>query len=175
MPTESQSHGVAHVTQRSLFVFLAMSVAVAALGFAALRSGDVILYNHSRSLPLGFYLRTELAPALGAIVTIRARDAAPAAASQRRFNGDHDRFIKRIAARGGDLVCAQGGVVTINGVRAAEQRASASDGGPLEAWHGCRTLGADEYFLLGDTPDSFDSRYWGPITAAQIEGVWRKL
>lgn len=120
-------------------------------------------------------MRANAMPERGAIVTIRARDAAPDAASQHHFDGDHDRFIKRIAGRGGDLVCAQGGVVTINGVRAAEQRASASDGGPLEAWHGCRTLNADEYFLLGDTPDSFDSRYWGPVAGTQIEGVWRKL
>ena len=35
--------------------------------------------------------------------------------------------------------------------------------------------GADEVFLLGDTADSFDSRYWGPVRLTAIDGVWRPL
>ena len=45
----------------------------------------------------------------------------------------------------------------------------------LPSWDGCRTLAADEVFLLGDTADSFDSRYWGPVRTTAIDGVWRPL
>lgn len=31
-------------------------------------------------------------------------------------------------------------------------------------------LADDEYFLVGDTIQSFDSRYWGPVKATQIIG-----
>lgn len=37
------------------------------------------------------------------------------------------------------------------------------------------TLAVDEVFLMGDTPDSFDSRYFGPVNTADIEGVWRPV
>jgi len=35
-------------------------------------------------------------------------------------------------------------------------------------------LRTDELFVLGDTPGSFDSRYFGPIRRAQVEGVYRE-
>ncbi|MGE0294633.1 MAG: S26 family signal peptidase [Hyphomonadaceae bacterium] len=43
------------------------------------------------------------------------------------------------------------------------------------AGHGCRTLEADEVFLLGDTADSFDGRYWGPTRLQSISGVWTRF
>lgn len=144
----------------------------AALGF---RMQDVVLYNHSPSLPQGFYFRTDKEIASGAIVTIRARDVAPALARERSFTGERDRFLKRVAAIEGDFVCVEGERLTINGQEAARRRARDSLGRPLPAWSGCRALGDDEALLLGDSEDSFDGRYWGPVTVDLIEGVWRRL
>jgi type IV secretory pathway protease TraF len=45
----------------------------------------------------------------------------------------------------------------------------------LVGWRGCRILARGEVLLLGDTADSFDGRYWGPVSVELIEGVWRKL
>ncbi|MGD9968599.1 MAG: S26 family signal peptidase [Hyphomonadaceae bacterium] len=42
-------------------------------------------------------------------------------------------------------------------------------------WRGCRDLADGEVLLLGDTDDSFDGRYWGPVSIELIEGVWRRL
>ena len=45
----------------------------------------------------------------------------------------------------------------------------------LPIWRGCRPLAENEVFLLGDTPTSLDSRYFGPVSVARIEGVYREI
>lgn len=37
-------------------------------------------------------------------------------------------------------------------------------------FHGTTTLGKDEFWFLGTSPKSFDSRYWGSIQRGQIVG-----
>ncbi len=136
---------------------------------------DVILYNHSPSVPAGFYLRTDDALARGTTVTVRAVDVARAYAAARHFTDAGDRFIKRVAATRGQVVCANGAAITIDGAVAAQRIGRDSAGRALPTWEGCRTLTAEEVFLLGDTADSFDGRYWGPTPERLIEGVWRPL
>ena len=44
-------------------------------------------------------------------------------------------------------------------------------GRSLPVWKGCRTLRAGEVFLLNaNVPDSFDGRYFGPVSATAITG-----
>jgi conjugative transfer signal peptidase TraF len=152
------------------------TAALAALAALALPAGeDRLLYNHTPSVPVGFYLRTDDPIERGSFVTVRATDVAPAAAAARGFSGPRNRFIKRVAALAGDHVCARGGELTINHGPRYERRAYDSTGAALPAWEACRILGPDEVLILGDTPDSFDGRYWGPIDIRTIEGVWRRL
>lgn len=136
---------------------------------------DIVLYNHSPSIPAGFYVRSRAPIARGAIVTVRARDVAPALAAARRFTDAGDRFIKRVAAVHGDVVCAEGETLRINGAEVARRLQRDSEGHALPSWSGCRALAMGEVLLLGDTPDSFDGRYWGPVSLQTIEGVWRPL
>lgn len=179
-----------------------MAAALAAAALAAPR--DLLLYNHSPSVPEGFYVRTSAPVTLGAFVTVRARNVAPDEARQRQFEDDSDRFIKRVAAAAGARVCGDGQRLTISGddivvVGADEQQqiAAASEaahdghgraaavrilaveqGGDHRSpvgWRGCRVLTDGEVLLLGDTADSFDGRYWGPVSVHLIEGVWRRL
>lgn len=135
---------------------------------------NVILYNSSPSIPRDFYVRDSNAPMLGAIVTVRAVDVAPDYARLRDFADAGDRFIMRAAAVDGDIVCAEASTVTINGERAAQRAARDTAGRTLPTWSGRRTL-RGEVFLLGDTPDSFDGRYWGPTPMRLVEGVWRPV
>lgn len=179
-----------------------MAAALAAAALAAPR--DLLLYNHSPSVPEGLYVRTSAPVTVGAFVTVRGRDVAPDEARQRQFEDDSDRFIKRVAAAAGARVCGDGQRLTISGddivvVGADEQqqiataREVAHDGHRRAAavrilpddhggnhrspvgWRGCRVLANGEVLLLGDTADSFDGRYWGPVSVDLIEGVWRKL
>ena len=147
--------------------------ALAALAFASGgASQDVVLFNHSPSVPVGFYIRDSADLAPGTFVTVRARDVAPVEAAAHRYDDEGDRFIKRLAAIAGQEVCSDGRVLSVDGAAAAiVQNGAAAPRG----WIGCRTLGASEILLLGDSADSFDGRYWGPISADLVEGVWRPL
>jgi conjugative transfer signal peptidase TraF len=136
---------------------------------------DRILYNPSHSIPPGFYARAEAPVEAGAIVTVRTIDVAGAYAIARDFADPGDRFIKRVAAARGQVVCARGTEISIDAMMVARRAERDSVGRLLPTWSGCRTLSGDEVFLLGDTPDSFDGRYWGPVSLALIEGVWRPL
>jgi type IV secretory pathway protease TraF len=79
-------------------------------------------------------------------------------------------LVKRVAAIGGDRVCAVGRTITVNGRRAAVRRTSDSAGRRMPWWSGCRKLGAGEYFLLMDGPDSFDGRYFGLTQRRDVVG-----
>ena len=151
--------------------------ALAAFAAVVLRADfdPVLVFNSSPSVPTGFYLRTDAAPAPGGFVTVRAATIAPAYAHARGFSDASDRFIKRVAAAGGVTVCAHGDTVTLGSTYSVRRAAYDSMGRALPSWTGCRTLAADEVFLLGDTADSFDSRYWGPASTSAIDGVWTPL
>jgi type IV secretory pathway protease TraF len=147
---------------------------LAATGCALMQSSPLLIYNGSASAPVGFYARRAADPFVGSYVTVRASAVAPAYAAVRSFDGPRNWFIKRVAARGGARVCAHGEIVEVN-TFSIRRSAKDSAGRRLPAWRGCRTLAADEYFLLGESADSFDSRYWGPVRRHMIEGVWTPL
>lgn len=149
--------------------------AVVAAAIAAAHAQPILIYNPSESVPSGFYRRVGVAPRLGAFVTVRAVDVAPAYAALRDYADPTDRFLKRVAAARGQTVCAEGSAVSINGEPIAARASHDSEGQALPTWRGCRTLGADEVFLLGDSDDSFDGRYWGPTRFSDIDGVWTPL
>lgn len=161
--------------RRSILLIAGAAAAVALGALAWPAAQDRLLYNHTPSVPVGFYVRTEAPAVRGAFVTVRAAAVAPPAAAARDFEGPRDRFIKRIAAVGGDHVCAEGDTLSINHGPAIERRARDSGGAPLSRWDGCRVLRDNEVLLLGDAAQSFDGRYWGPTERNLIEGVWRPL
>ena len=80
-------------------------------------------------------------------------------------------LVKRVAALSGAKVCAFGRAITIEGRHVADRLSFDRYGRSLPAWKGCRLLGADEVFLLmKEVPDSFDSRYFGPVPVAAVIG-----
>lgn len=150
-------------------------LAVAALSFAVLNQQGLVLYNPSASLEPGFYVRAELNAERGAVVTIPVRAVDLDYVEAGRVKAAGDRFLKRIAAVGGDRVCSENGQILINDVHVATASRSDSAGVALPQWSDCVTLGDGEVFLLGDDEMSFDGRYWGVTSAANIEATWRKF
>lgn len=156
---------------------LCLMLAGGAIGLAAIGThvGPAIIYNPSSSVPAGFYTRVKGAPQTGDLVTVAAASVAPDYAALRGYGDATDRFLKRVAAMQGQLVCAEGATISIDGVQVASRVARDSVGQAVPTWRGCHRLAADEVFLLGDTDDSFDGRYWGPIAIRLIDGVWMPL
>ena len=154
---------------------LVLAGVLAGIGLAVLRPQDIILYNPSDSISKGFYVRDRSELVRGSIVTIRSIHTAPAYAAKRNFVDEGDRFLKRIAAMEGDTVCAEDSTLWVNGKPVAERAEVDAAGDPLPSWTGCVTLDADQAFLLGDHPGSFDGRYWGISERANLIGPWRPL
>jgi type IV secretory pathway protease TraF len=150
-------------------------LAVAALSFAVLNQQGLVLYNPSASLEPGFYVRAETIAQRGAVVTIPADGVDLAYVEAGHVKASGDRFLKRVAAVSGDRVCSEAGRIIINDVHVATTFQSDSAGVALPQWSGCVTLGHGAVFLLGDDEMSFDGRYWGVTSAANIEATWRKF
>jgi conjugative transfer signal peptidase TraF len=158
----------------SLQCLLFGSAALVALYVSLARVPDVILYNDTASMPVGFYLRSNDQIAMGSIVTVEVHQVAHSYALERGA-GSNFRLLKRIAATEGNIVCADGDQITIDDEVRAFRSARDSNGRPLPSWSGCRELNEGQYLVLGDSADSFDGRYFGIVTAANIEGVWRPI
>lgn len=161
--------------KRTQVIVLALSAgAVALLAAGEWRRGDVVLFNATPSVPTGFYVRSDALVHEGAFVTVGAADVAGDYAAVRGFTDTGDRFIKRVAAREGVRVCAEGERVRV-GAETLTRATHDSAGRALPTWEGCHVLHAGEVFLLGETADSFDSRYFGIVREDAIEGVWKRL
>lgn len=155
----------------SLQVMLFGTAALVALWISLERVPDLVLYNRTASMPVGFYVRSFDPIEIGSIVTVEVHEVAHAYALERGA-GSEFRLLKRITATSGNIVCADGDQIIIDGeVRAFRQERDAS-GRPLPSWRGCVELSEGQFFVLGDSADSFDGRYFGIVGTSDIEGVW---
>jgi conjugative transfer signal peptidase TraF len=146
-------------------------IALAALGLASQSGVKLAIVNESPSLPRGLYLRSPGAPVRsGSIVALPAPSGARAYLARLGFP-PNILLLKRVAGQEGDLVCVTAGEL-FTSQRVLPVRDHDRHGRALPLWRGCALLAAGEVFLLGDTDDSFDSRYFGPVRAADLKGVF---
>jgi len=151
---------------------LGLAAIGASLGILSLLpQAPVLVWNHTESVPVGLYRIGRAPPVRGDIVVI-----APSGGLRATLDAYHvlprgSLLLKRLAATGGDTVCRNGAVVSINGAPAAIARTATAAGRLLPHWSGCRTLGPDDVLVLTGHPASFDSRYFGPLGADQIIGI----
>ena len=164
---------------RARIVLAALSACgLAALAWASfVRPAAHVVYNPSDSVPVGWY-RIESAASLprplsvGSIVLARLPGDVAALAAQRGYLPAHIPLLKRVGALAPQHVCIVGGVVQIDGVPAAAVLPTDRMGRLLPSWPQCRRLHPSELFLLNTTnPASFDSRYFGPISASAVIGM----
>lgn len=158
---------IARLLRPSLLPLTAMAALAAAAGAAP----ALALVNESPSLPEGLYLRTTGAPGPGAVVAVEPPPEARAYLAGLGMPASV-KLLKRVAATGGERVCVRGPDVLLPD-RRVERRLHDRRGLSVPRWAGCRVLLTDELFVLGDTPDSFDSRYFGPVRRTAVAGVYR--
>jgi type IV secretory pathway protease TraF len=123
-------------------------------------------------MPEGLYIRAIWdEPAVGKIVTFPAPPSVVDYARRRGYSGELPLLVKPLMAGPGDHVCVTDHL-TINGQWIAPVLDHAPDGSPLPRWQKCMILGTDQWFAYAPRiPDSFDSRYYGPVQEASIVGV----
>ena len=148
----------------------------AAAALAGIVPQPSVLWNRSASEPAGLYVRTAVAPAIGRIIAFHAPASAFPYADDRMGYLHQVPILKQIAAGEGDVVCARAGALSINGRWRAPVLAHDPRGGSLPQWRDCRALGKGEFFVFSDRiPNSFDSRYYGPVKIGEIVGVFEPV
>jgi conjugative transfer signal peptidase TraF len=144
---------------------------VALLGLPALPTPrPCLVWNASASAPIGLYRVVAGPVERGDWVLVRPPTEVAELAAARGYLPLGVPLVKRVAALGGDTVCARNGALFINGQEAARPLVRDRAGRPMPRWSGCRSLGAEEIFLLLPPPDSFDSRYFGPVPRTLVIG-----
>jgi conjugative transfer signal peptidase TraF len=158
---------------------LSVGLAVAAAATAAALlcvSRPWVLINTTPSEPEGLYLGQSGEPIVGALAAFRAPAAAFPYADARLSYLRHRPLLKAIAAASGDTVCTTSGRLVINGQDRAPITRLDGQGRALPVWMGCRPMAVDEVFAFSDrVPNSFDSRYFGPVRRSAVLGVYRPL
>ena len=151
-------------------------VGVSALGAAVYARDPLFLWNGTPSEPEGFYVRTDEGPAKGRLVAFRVPEAAFPYADRHLRYLHAIPALKELAAGPGDRVCIKGGALSINGQRRGAIIRFDRDGRPLPVWNACRALAADEFFAFSNrVPNSFDSRYFGPVKRSRIVAAYRPI
>ncbi len=160
-----------------LVLALLSASGLAALAWASFVTPSAhVVYNPSNSVPVGWYRIEPVNPPadsmhVGSIVLARLPAEPAALAAQRGYLPSHIPPLKRVGALAPQHVCIVGGVVRIDGVPVAAVLRADRLGRPLLSWQQCRALAKGELFLLSVTnPASFDSRYFGPISASAVIG-----
>ncbi|MBM2563474.1 S26 family signal peptidase [Pseudomonas sp. AF1] len=160
---------------------------LSACGLAALAWASFVhplprlIYNPSDSVAVGWYRVDPLSNGTGSlprplsvgsiVLTTLPPDAAMLAA-QRGYLPTRVPLLKRVGAVAPQHVCIVAGQVRIDGVPAAAALPADRLGRPLPSLQLCRRLESGELFLLSVTnPASFDSRYFGPVSASAVIGV----
>lgn len=138
--------------------------------------GPLVLWNRSASEPLGLYRRTFGEPAPGRLIAFRVPSAAFPYADDRMAYLRRVPILKTIVGGEGDTVCTINATLTLNNRRLGPVLQRDPRGNLLPQWRGCRALRHGEWFVFSDRiPNSFDSRYYGPVAADQVIGVYAPL
>jgi len=149
-----------------------ISAALAVWAMATFCAHRPFVVNLSPSLPLGLYRRVPAEPERGRLVEFSLAVEPPS----RVRHAFAQRVLKPIVAVCGDYVDTSGDWLRINGQRVAPIYTRDSTGHALPIWRASRRLEEDEFFTYSArVPNSFDSRYYGPIPRRDIVAVYIPL
>lgn len=162
------------------FLLSALILFVVLLGVNRAAAWFGIVVNHSGSMPVGLWLARPVdrpivrgdtvgfcPPDIEALRTARAR----AYLGRGNCPGEHEHMLKPVVAVAGDVVTVADDGLYVNGevIPGSAPLTADSKNRPLPRIRQSFSLARDELWMYsGYAPKSFDSRYYGPITAAQV-------
>lgn len=151
-----------------------MGLALMAL-FAAIGQRYFVI-NTTPSFPLGVYRKLDRPAHKGDLVLVCPPDLPIFQEAYERglvaagmCSGSMGYLIKQLVATEGDYVCISAEHVIINGERLENSQRQALRLGNIEKVPFCGTLNEKEVLLMSPHPLSFDSRYFGTISASTIQ------
>jgi conjugative transfer signal peptidase TraF len=158
--------------QHRKFVIAVSALAVASIAAKPfINPVPIVIWNASRSVPIGWYFVSKRQPNLGEIAVIQPTEWVEIYASARGYLPLHTPLLKPVRSIKGSFVCRFGRYVFIDGNMVARAKYLDTNHRMLPVWKGCRTLKSEAIFVLGQHRDSFDSRYFGPISRTQVLGT----
>jgi conjugative transfer signal peptidase TraF len=153
-----------------------VGIAVAIALTSLLATAPQVLINTTASEPEGLYRRIGAPAGVGRLVAFKAPAAAFPYADAHLAYLRQVPMLKAVAAGPGDQVCARDGRLVIAGRDRGPIAWADREGRALPHWNGCRRLAASELFVFSArVPNSFDSRYFGPIDRQDVLGVYTPL
>jgi conjugative transfer signal peptidase TraF len=165
----AQAHrGLRRRAKLGLLALAALGMVTLALPVAA--GSAQFVWNATASAPAGLYRIERVRWHTGDRVAVLPASALAADLARRGVLPRGKLLIKQAVAAVGDQVCRLDVRIIVNGSVVARARTHDSKGVSLPTWQGCMTLDVRQVFLLGDTPGSYDGRYFGATLASDIVG-----
>jgi conjugative transfer signal peptidase TraF len=135
-----------------------------------------LVWNATPSLPLGLYWLSRGSPVeKGRLVAFPVPPGVEDLVRERRYLPPGAFLVKPVVATSGDVVCTDGGTLSVNGRPLGAILTEDSARRPLPHYAGCGPVGSGEVFVASHYDKSFDSRTFGPVAMGAIRGTVRPL
>ncbi|MBG6118423.1 conjugative transfer signal peptidase TraF [Sphingobium sp. JAI105] len=159
------------------YVFVTIVAAQVTALLACIDPAPRLVWNATASAPIGLYaVSPGASPIVGDLALVMPDARLAHWLARRHALPLGVPLIKHVAATAGQTVCRSGVTILIDGRPVARARAHDTAGRPLPVWAGCRRLGSGEIMLLNAAvEDSFDGRYFGPLSAEGLIGTVRPM
>ena len=144
--------------------------ALSAVGLSFVPKPFLLIYNASGSVPIGLYATNGgRVPRRNRLMLVALPDPWRQFAAARGYLPLNVLALKRVVAGPGDVICARKLRIFLNGRFVASRAKVDAMHRPMPTWAGCSRLDTDQWFLLNPAAQSFDSRYFGPVSSAAMQ------
>jgi conjugative transfer signal peptidase TraF len=153
-----------------LFLFL--------IAFTSLKKEKYIFYNYTESLPRGFYIRVpgEEPIKKGDLIAFVPPQTAKKIIDERKYLKPDYYLLKRVIGVPGDSIDTSKDHLIINHRPTGEFLSHDKEGRPISKYSFSGCLKKGEYYTgIPEKKNSFDSRYFGPVSKKNIIGKIRLL
>lgn len=159
---------------RRHLIFTAGLVLLAAVYLFAPRLN--FIFNTSASMPVGLYRHhPDVRPSVGDIVLLHPPSTVRSMVRARGYAPRSGRIQKYLLADAGTRFCVTKTSFRFRS-RNLERFSEDSDGRPLpDLPKGCRAVPSNHVLVGTPHPRGFDSRYFGPVSRTQLDGVLTPL